>query len=113
MKLKNRKSIFYHRTSNEEARFILESGFKNSSGYYLGNRTWTGVWLSAIPGEERPQTDDRLLKVKLELTDRELSRWEWMSEGRGHREWLLPAGVINKLATVEVVDQFDSSSVAA
>ncbi|HEY7783680.1 MAG TPA: hypothetical protein VIB00_03095 [Pyrinomonadaceae bacterium] len=111
---KNRRAIFYHRTNAENARAIVESGFRNSSGYFLSNRIWTGVWLSSVPVDcEGAGEDAALLMVKLSLDEKELSKWEWASEGRPYREWLIPAGIINRCAQVELIDQLDSSFVAA
>jgi len=108
------KIILYHRTNADNARAIIDSGFKNSSGYFMNNRIWTGVWLSSIPVESEPSAEeDALLMVKLEIDGRELSRWEWSAEGRSYREWLLPANIINRCATVEMVNQLDFSAVAA
>jgi len=108
------KFIFYHRTNADNARAIVNNGFTNSNGYFLSNRLWTGVWLSSIPVDSKsPSQDDALLMVKLDLDSRELARWEWTPEGGSHREWLMPAGIINRCATVEVVDQLDASTVAA
>ena len=110
----NGRFIFYHRTNADNGRAIVDSGFKNSSGYFMNNRIWTGVWLSSIPVDSEPLVaGDTLLMVKLDIDERELSRWEWAGEGRSSREWLLPAPIVNCRATVEMVDQLDVSPVAA
>jgi hypothetical protein len=106
--------IFYHRTTAEEARSIVESGFRNSTGYFLNNRIWTGVWLSSIPVDsEHGFEGDALLMVKLEIEEHEMARWEWAAEGLTYREWLIPANLINQCATFELVDQMDFSTVVA
>lgn len=107
--------IFYHRAKPEIAQTILQEGFKNSSGDFLTNKLWTGVWLSSVPAEKRNDEDDAVnLMVKFEATERELlSRWEWTAEGRPYREWLIPAALLNKRASVEMVDQMEFSTVAA
>jgi hypothetical protein len=106
--------VFYHRTTAEDARSIIESGFRNSTGYFLNNRTWTGVWLSSIPVEsEHGFERDALLIVRLELDEQELTRWEWAAEGCTYREWLIPANLINRCATFELVEQMVFSAVAA
>ena len=98
---KNGRFIFYHRTTVEGARSILESGFRNSSGYFLNNRIWNGVWLSSIPVDnEHCAAGDALLMVKVETDEHELARWEWTAEGRAYREWLIPANIINRCATI-------------
>jgi hypothetical protein len=105
----NRTLIFFHRTTRENARSIIESGFRNSTGYFQSNRIWTGVWLSTVPvGSEHGAEGDALLMVELEIDDHELARWEWAAEGRTYREWLIPANILNKCATVELVEQLDS-----
>jgi len=113
MRTQNGRFILYHRTNATGARGILENGFRNSSDYFLSNRLWSGVWLSSTPIEDPARSDESVLMVKLDLDERNLSRWEWISEGKSHREWLMPAGIVNKCATVELVDQFDTSTVAA
>lgn len=110
----NGRFIFYHRTNAHNARAIIESGFRNSTGHFLNNRIWTGAWLSSIPVDsEQGAADDALLLVKLDIDDRELARWEWAAEGRTYREWLIPANIINRCATFELVEQMDCSTVAA
>ena len=110
----NGRFIFYHRTNAHNAHAIIASGFHNSTGHFLNNRIWTGAWLSSIPVDsEHGAEGDALLMVKLEIDDRELARWEWATEGRTYREWLIPANIINRCATFELVDQMDFSTVAA
>lgn len=110
----NGRFIFYHRTNATNAREIVESGFRNTSGYFMGNRTWTGVWLSSAPFDSKNNgEDDALLMVKLHIDERDLARWEWTAEGRSYREWLIPANLVNRCATVQMVEQMDSSFVAA
>jgi len=38
--------------------------------------------------------------VKVETDEHELARWEWAAEGRRYREWLIPANIINRCATI-------------
>jgi hypothetical protein len=110
----NGRFIFYHRTNAHNAHAIIESGVRNSTGHFLNNRTWTGAWLSSIPiYSEHGAEGDALLMVKLEIDDQELARWEWAAEGRSYREWLIPANIINRCATFELVNQMDLQSVTA
>ena len=105
---------FYHRTSSENARVIVESGFQNSTGYLFGNRAWTGVWLTSRPLDRNGRAEtDTLLKVKLDVSERELGCWEWTGESRCFREWLIPAALINQRMTAEVVSQEAVSELAA
>ena len=102
--------LFYHRTTAANARSILENGFTNSIGHFLGNHTWTGVWLSSRPPGD--SAGDTLLVVQLNIQDDELAQWEFTAEGGFCREWLIPANIINRCAeTVAVVEPPDFSTV--
>jgi hypothetical protein len=92
--------VLYHQTTLETAHDIHESGFKDSVGYFLNNRIWTGVWLSSLPPEPT-SPGCALLKVKVDLDYDQLCRWEWAGEGSSYREWLIPANILNRCATVE------------
>lgn len=106
--------IFYHRADAENARTILDKGFANTSGHFLNNRIWTGVWLTSMPVDSsNAGGDEALLMVKLETAEQALSRWEWTAEGKSYREWLMPAALVNKCAKVELVEQLEFSTVAA
>ena len=106
--------ICYHRTTAENAQAIVERGFKNSAGYFLSNRTWSGVWLSARPLDIRADGEgDHLLMIRLDIPEPQLARWEWTAEWQSYREWLIPAELINGFMTVTLVDQLDLLSVAA
>lgn len=94
---------FYHRTSAENARAILERGFHDSTGYLLGNRAWTGVWLSETSsGCKATAGSEVLLRITLDLSEHELARWEWTGERGSSREWLIPSALINPRMFVEV-----------
>jgi hypothetical protein len=59
-----------------------------------------GVWLSDRPldlNEGAP--GDTTLQVSFP-PNTDLDRFEWVEEGKGFREWLVPADLINSVATV-------------
>ena len=110
----NGRSIFYHRTTPKNAHSIVASGFTNGAGHFLNNRTWTGVWLSSKPLDNAFESGgDALLMVKLDIPERQLARWEWTTEGRSDRGWLIPASLVNSCMTIEMVDRLDLLPVAA
>jgi hypothetical protein len=45
-----------------------------------------------------------LLRVELNIGDQQISRFEWIEEGKPNREWLKPARLINKLGNTVVVE---------
>ena len=85
----------------ESGRTDPRDGFKDGSGYYLTDRKWSGVWLSNVPldGNEGAR-GDVLLAVSLRIKSAELrAKYEWIEEGKGYREFLIPAAVVNSNVT--------------
>ena len=94
----------YHRTTRCAARAILAEGFRNAWGYYLTDRLWYGVWLSeSATGADQGPGGDTLLVVDLDLPDSDLAGYRW-DFGRGYRDFLLPADLINARAAIRAGD---------
>jgi len=95
---------YWHRTYAAEA--ILAGGFKDTTGTYLTDREHTGVWLSDTPVDRHDQ-DDTLLAVDLpvHLSPMLDAEHEWVEDGKGFREWLVPAAILNEHGAVTVVDE--------
>jgi hypothetical protein len=93
-----REQVFYHRTTAERAERIMKSGFDDESS----NGRQSGVWLS-----DRPISDtsdgDTLVKVYVDLSERELAPYKWVEEGQVYREWCVPADLINPNMRCEIV----------
>lgn len=88
--------ILYHRTTRRGAESILKEGFRDGCGTYLTRRNWRGVWLSNVPLDENEGArGDVLLTVHANIPAKELRRYEWKEEGKGYREFLIPARVLN------------------
>ena len=97
---------FFHRTDNANA--ILASGFKDGTGNYLTTSEYSGGWLSNVPLDANEGTfGETLLLVELEISEEELSQYEWIEEGKGYREWLIPAALINTKGKVRIVEEPD------
>jgi len=100
-----RSTILFHRTTSANAKAILAGGFKDGTGSYLTDRQWKGVWLSNVPLDcNEGAVGDTLLEVTLDLAEADLADYEWIEEGKGYREWLVPARLINSRMKVRVVD---------
>jgi hypothetical protein len=97
--------LLYHRTSAAGADVILRSGFKDATGAYVMGREWSGVWVSDRPLDESEGARSRhLLVVRLNVTEAELADYEWVEEGKGCRESLVPAALLNAKGSVALDD---------
>jgi len=100
-KTRTRKTLicFYHATTMEAAASILREGFRDGIGHYLTDTEWTGVWLSDRPLDENEGAHGHtLLKVRIDATL--VEPYEWKEEHKTHREFLVPAAVLNAHAHV-------------
>jgi hypothetical protein len=93
----------FHRTTAGRARAILASGFKDGVGTYLTDQEWRGVWLSNVPLDEGAGGDTLLLEVRIARPW--VARYEWKERGSTHREFLVPARVLNARASVRLQDE--------
>jgi len=94
--------VLFHRTTADAAREILTGGFRDSTNKYLTDENYTGIWLSDKPLDINDGAiGDVLLQITFSfLTEHDLANFEWFEEGRSHREWLLPAHLVNENATI-------------
>jgi len=101
--------ILFHRTDFDTAKVILREGFRDGIGNYLTENTYQGVWLSETPLDDNEGAlGDTLLKVTVKLSPRKLADFEWKEEGKGYREFLIPADVVNANSTVKIIDRDES-----
>jgi hypothetical protein len=98
------KSIFYHRTDAAEA--ILHDGFRDAEGSYMCvGITLRGVFVSNVPLDcNEGARGDQLLEVSLPASV-DISDYELIEEGKGHREWCVPAEIINRYGTVRLLSE--------
>jgi hypothetical protein len=54
------------------------------------------VWLPDRPLDANEGAPYTVIAVDLPLSKADLDQYEWKEEGKGYREWLIPAAVINK-----------------
>src|ERR1035441_8378729 len=97
--------ILFHRTNPQSARDILQQGFRDGTGNYLTDHTFSGVWLSDTPLDENEGAfGDILLEVNVDMQEAELREHEWIEEGKPYREFLVPAAKINSRMKVRIVE---------
>ena len=95
----------FHRTTLTAAKEIVRSGFRDGSGIFLtDNANYTGVWLSDRPLDSNEGADgDALLEVIFD-SSHGLEEFEWIEEGKGYREWLVPAHIVNERAKFKRIE---------
>jgi hypothetical protein len=98
---------YYHTT--DAASRILEEGFRDDSGSYgLATFTLKGVFISDEPLDDNEGAiGDGVLELDLP-DDLDIGEYELIEEGKGYREWCVPARILNKypmrILTEEEVD---------
>jgi hypothetical protein len=93
--------VFFHRTDRQAADTILANGFRDASGTYLTSSTHKGVWLSDVPLDANEGArGDVLLLIVMRLFEAEQDQYEWVEEGKGFREWLFPAALVNAHSSI-------------
>src|ERR1035437_6378948 len=86
--------ILYHSATRENAGSILREGFRDHTDYYMTRKLYTGVWLSDRPLDENEGASSEAL-LRLELDEASIVRFEWVEDGKGYREFLVPAAIVN------------------
>ena len=95
---------YFHRTTRSAAKTILKRGFKDATGYYLTTHLHKGVWISDGPLDVNEGAEgDALLAVIVD--ERRVARYEWKEEGKGYREFLVPARILNQYAKITEVTE--------
>jgi hypothetical protein len=96
-------TTLYHTTGSAEA--ILRDGFRDGEGSYMfvGLRL-RGVFLASRPvdGNEGAK-GEQVLEVTLP-DDLDISWWAIEEEGLPVWEWCIPAEVVNRAASVRLID---------
>jgi hypothetical protein len=102
--------IFYHRTTKANATRILSGGFRDQAAKYMTDLELTGVFLSDIPLDVNAGATlahDTVLRVTLDISESDLAERELVEEGKGYREWVVPAEIINRYGVVLIVGDND------
>jgi hypothetical protein len=76
----------------------------------MTDREWSGVWLSNEPFDQ-VERSEALLEVRLDLTENDLADFEWIEEGKGYREWLVPAIINPTITEIQLLDYWEEKLV--
>ena len=95
----------YHGTTLGNAELVASNGFQDSTsnfGLYSAASSepinTTGVFFSDLVLDENEGICSEAYLV-LEIPDEHLASYEWMEEGKGYREWCIPAALANSFFT--------------
>ena len=95
----------YHGTTLANAEQLASNGFQDMTsnfGLYSAASSepinTTGVFFSNLVLDENEGICSEAYLV-LEIPDEHLDSYEWMEEGKGYREWCIPAGLANSFFT--------------
>ena len=64
------------------------------------------MWVSDQPLDERAEVN-RLFEVVID--QKKISQYEWIEEGKGYREWLVPADLLNRFGSVRLLSGEEES----
>ena len=91
----------FHVTSASNARSIKDHGFRDSVGRFepLTEVRW-GVWIANRPLDRGEHCCDQPGAIfQFEIDENSIAAHEYVKEGKPYREWLVPAGLLNGLAS--------------
>jgi hypothetical protein len=97
-------SRYFHRTTTAATEAILAHGFRGGRGRYMTNIEHEGVWLSDRPLEESEGACGVML-LTVEVPAHVVEPYEWIEEGKGYREFLVPAALLNAQGKVTIADE--------
>jgi len=98
----------FHVTTSEVATLILRDGFRDGHACYMTATEHQGVWLSDhVLDANEGMWGDTVLAVKFAIPLAALADYEWIEEGKGYREWLVPARLVQEHATVSMAEGDD------
>jgi hypothetical protein len=84
----------YHRTDAADA--ILAEGWRDMEGTYLTKHVYRGVWVSNTPLDVNEGAVGEAVLL-IDVPDELFAEYEWVEEGKGCRESLIPAALLNEL----------------
>jgi len=88
---------FFHATTARAAEEILVTGFRDAEGYYGSPMLLRGVFLSEWPLDEGDGRSTALFEIWVPRVI-DMSDYELVEDGKPHREWCVPASLINERA---------------
>jgi hypothetical protein len=90
----------YHPTMHSTE--ILRDGFGETSGTYLNETDYSGVWLFDRPVDKRMGGGDEAILLELEIPESVVEPFEWVI-GVPYREFLVPARLVNRYGRPVIV----------
>ena len=99
-------SLYFHRTTEASAAAILRKGFRDTKGRFGTTLEYKGVWLSDVPVDFQEGAQGTIL-LAVEIDPTYVKKYEWVQQGNSYREYLVPATLLNRHATIRRATEGD------
>ena len=83
----------YHRTQHADA--ILTEGFRDTEGTYGADHVFQGVFVADQPLDANSGAEGDYV-LMIDAPEEVLTEFEWVEDGKGYREFCVPAAVLNE-----------------
>ncbi|MGS0685439.1 hypothetical protein ACVBEQ_09875 [Nakamurella sp. GG22] len=90
--------MVYHRAGSDEAADDIDrDGFRDGTGNYLTENSYTGVWVADLPLDPNDYGEGEwdAPVFEMDVDEPAIADYEWIEDGKPYREWLVPAPVVN------------------
>jgi hypothetical protein len=84
----------YHVTTRDKADFIEAHGFRDGRGRYMTDSGLEGVFVSDQPLDANSGAVGDLA-FEIDVPVALIAEYELIEEGKGYREWIVPASLLN------------------
>jgi hypothetical protein len=91
----------FHSTTREAADAILAAGFRDAVGTFMTTHEYRGVWLADQPLDENEGASSEAL-LAVDIDEALVAPFEWVEDGKGYREFLVPASLANEHTISEI-----------
>ena len=100
---------YYHRTSGANAASIMRDGFVDAESATSTKHMFRGVWISEGRLDDVKSMTDREVLLAIDVDDPKdcarINTFEWTDDSSVYRKWLVPAKLLNLVASVSIVAQ--------
>jgi len=90
--------LVFHVTPKHTVASVWRRGFEVQASITSRVGTWSGVWVTDGFFDQRDCAARSLSIVEIACDAQQLSRFEYVEEGKPYRDWLVPASILNRFS---------------